>query len=182
MKRLFDLAGAVGGLLFFSPIMGLVALAILFEDGRPVFFTQERLGVERRPFTILKFRSMRNGRVTRVGRVLRATGLDELPQFINMLRGDMSAVGPRPLAEADVTRLGWSTPRYDFRWRVPPGLTGLAQVSGPGACRRSLLLDRLYIARRTMFLDVRLIALSFAINALGKKRVRELLLLYTAQS
>jgi lipopolysaccharide/colanic/teichoic acid biosynthesis glycosyltransferase len=176
MKRLFDVAGAVGGLLFFSPVMGLVALAILLEDGRPLLFTQVRLGGQRRPFTILKFRSMRNGCVTRVGRVLRATGLDELPQFVNMLRGDMSAVGPRPLAEADVMRLGWSSPRYEFRWRVSPGLTGLAQVFGPGGCRRSLILDRLYIARRSVWLDVRLIALSFAINALGKKRARELLL------
>ena len=65
MKRLFDLAGAAGGLLFFSPVMGVVALAILLEDGRPLFFRQVRLGKERRPFTILKFRSMRNGRVTR---------------------------------------------------------------------------------------------------------------------
>jgi lipopolysaccharide/colanic/teichoic acid biosynthesis glycosyltransferase len=176
MKRLFDLAGAAGGLLFFSPVMGIVALAILLEDGRPLFFRQVRLGKERRPFTILKFRSMRNGRVTQVGRVLRATGLDELPQFVNILRGDTSAVGPRPLAEADVVRLGWGTPRYDFRWRVRPGLTGLAQTAGPGGSRRSLLLDRLYIARRSMWLDVRLIALSFAINALGKRRARELLL------
>ena len=175
MKRLFDLAGAVGGLLFFSPVMGLVALAILLEDGRPLLFSQVRLGEGRKPFTILKFRSMRNGRVTRVGRVLRATGLDELPQFINMFRGDMSAVGPRPLAEADVIRLGWGAPRYDFRWRVRPGLTGLAQVIGPGGSRRSLCLDRAYITRRSMSLDVRLIALSFAINALGKTRVRELL-------
>ena len=175
-KRLFDLVGAAAGLLAFSPAMAVIAAAIVLEDGCPVLFRQERLGRRRRPFTILKFRSMRNGRVTRIGRVLRATGLDELPQFINMLRGDMSAVGPRPLAEADVMRLGWGTPRYDFRWRVPPGLTGLAQVFGPGGCRRSLLMDRLYIARRTMYLDVRLIALSFAINALGKKRVRELLL------
>jgi lipopolysaccharide/colanic/teichoic acid biosynthesis glycosyltransferase len=175
MKRLFDLAGAVGGLLFFAPVMGLAALAILLDDGRPLFFTQQRLGQERQPFIILKFRSMRNGRVTRVGRVLRATGLDELPQFVNVLRGDMSAVGPRPLAEADVVRLGWSTSRHDFRWRVPPGLTGLAQVMGPGPSRRSLFLDRLYIARRSLWLDVRLIALSFAINALGKTRTRELL-------
>ena len=176
MKRLFDLAGAVGGLLFFSPVMGLVALAILLEDGRPLFFTQLRLGEGRRPFTILKFRSMRNGGITRVGRVLRATGLDELPQFVNVLRGDMSAVGPRPLAEADVVRLGWSTARYDFRWRVPPGLTGIAQIMGPGGSRRSLVLDRLYIARRSMWLDVQLVALSFAVNALGKTRVREVLL------
>src|SRR4051812_45218781 len=114
-KRLFDLVGALGGLIAFSPVMALIAAAIVLEDGWPVLFRQERLGRRRRPFTILKFRSMKDGRITRVGRVLRATGLDELPQFINILRGDMSAVGPRPLTESDVARLGWTTPRHDFR-------------------------------------------------------------------
>src|SRR6202030_2567970 len=127
-KRLFDLVGAVAGLLVFSPAMAAIAGAIVLEDGSAVLFRQERLGRRRRPFIVLKFRSMRDGRITRVGRLLRATGLDELPQFINILRGDMSAVGPRPLTVADVTRLGWMAPRYDFRWRVLPGLTGLAQV------------------------------------------------------
>ena len=175
-KRAFDIVGAAGGLLFFAPVCLLVAMAILLEDGRPVFFHQDRLGERRRRFTILKFRSMRDGRITRVGRVLRDTGLDELPQFINVLRGDMSAVGPRPLTEADVRRLGWTTFHYDFRWRVPPGLTGLAQVVGARAPRASLFLDRTYIARQNLWLDVRLIALSFAVNALGKQRARELLI------
>jgi lipopolysaccharide/colanic/teichoic acid biosynthesis glycosyltransferase len=175
-KRLFDLAGAAGGLLFFSPLCLLVGIAILLEDGRPVFFRQDRLGERRRRFTILKFRSMRDGRITRVGRVLRETGLDELPQFINVLRGDMSAVGPRPLIEADVMRLGWTASRYDFRWRVRPGLTGLAQLVAPRAPRASLFLDRTYIARQSLWLDVRLIALSFAVNALGKQRARDLLI------
>jgi lipopolysaccharide/colanic/teichoic acid biosynthesis glycosyltransferase len=174
-KRLFDLVGAVGGLLAFSPVMALITGAIILEDGWPVLFRQERLGRGRRPFTILKFRSMRNGRVTRVGRVLRATGLDELPQFINILRGDMSAVGPRPLTASDVTRLGWMAPRYDFRWRVRPGLTGLAQVTEARSGRLSLGLDRRYVARQSLSLDVRLVAVSFAINALGKTRVRRLL-------
>ncbi len=175
-KRVFDVVGAVGGLLFFSPVCLLVATAILLEDGRPVLFHQVRLGERRRRFTILKFRSMRDGRITRVGRFLRDTGLDELPQFINVLRGNMSAVGPRPLVEADVMRLGWTASDYDFRWMVPPGLTGLAQVVGPRSPRGSLLLDRAYIARQSLWLDVRLIALSFAVNALGKQRVRELLI------
>src|SRR5204863_5033824 len=130
-KRLFDLAGAAAGLLAFSPIMAAIAAAIFLEDGRPVLFRQDRLGRQRRPFAILKFRSMRDGRITRVGRLLRATGLDELPQFLNILRGEMSAVGPRPLAAEDVARLGWTTARHDFRWRVAPGLTGLAQLAGP---------------------------------------------------
>lgn len=173
LKRLFDVVGAAGGLVAFAPVMAVVALAILLEDGLPLLFHQERLGEERRPFTIRKFRSMRrDGSITRVGRVLRATGLDELPQFINVLRGEMSAVGPRPLTPADVTQLGWSTPRHDFRWRVPPGLTGLAQVIGAESPRLSLFLDRTYIARQSLMLDIRLTMLSFAINALGKERAR----------
>jgi len=174
-KRLFDLLGALGGLIAFSPAMAVIAGAILLEDGWPVLFRQERLGRRRRPFTILKFRSMRDGRITRVGRLLRATGLDELPQFINILRGDMSAVGPRPLTESDATRLGWMAPRYDFRWRVLPGLTGLAQVTEARSGRLSLGLDRRYVARQSLSLDLRLVAVSFAINALGKRRVRRLL-------
>ena len=174
-KRLFDLVGASAGLLAFSPAMALIAGAIVLEDGWPVLFRQERLGRRRRPFTILKFRSMRNGEITRVGRMLRATGLDELPQFVNILRGDMSAVGPRPLTESDVLRLGWTAPRYDFRWEVRPGLTGLAQVTEARSGRLSLGLDRRYVARQSLSLDVRMVAVSFAINALGKQRVRRLL-------
>jgi lipopolysaccharide/colanic/teichoic acid biosynthesis glycosyltransferase len=174
-KRLFDLIGAVGGLLAFSPAMAVIAGAIVLEDGWPVLFRQERLGRRRRPFIILKFRSMRDGRITRVGRIMRATGLDELPQFINILRGDMSAVGPRPLTESDVARLGWMAPRYDFRWRVRPGLTGLAQVTAARSGRLSLSLDRRYVARQSLSLDLRLVAVSFAINALGKRRVRRIL-------
>ena len=174
-KRLFDLAGAAAGLLVFSPVMAVVTAAIVLDDGWPVLFRQERLGWRRRTFTILKFRSMREGRVTRVGRILRATGLDELPQFINVLRGDMSAVGPRPLTESDVIRLGWTAPRHDFRWRVLPGLTGLAQVTEGRSGRLSLCLDRRYVSRPNLALDVKLVAISFAINALGKHRVRRLL-------
>jgi lipopolysaccharide/colanic/teichoic acid biosynthesis glycosyltransferase len=175
-KRLFDLVGAAAGLVAFSPVMAAIAAAIVLEDGWPVLFRQARLGRRRRPFTILKFRSMRDGRVTRVGRMLRATGLDELPQFINILRGEMSAVGPRPLTESDVIRLGWMAPRYDFRWRVPPGLTGLAQVTETRSGRQALSLDRRYVARQSLSLDVCLVAVSFAINALGKRRVRRLVI------
>ena len=175
-KRLFDLVGGAAGLLAFSPVMAAITAAIVLEDGWPVLFRQARLGRQRRPFTILKFRSMRDGRVTRVGRLLRATGLDELPQFINILRGEMSAVGPHPLTESDVIRLGWMAPRYDFRWRVPPGLTGLAQVTETRSGRQSLSLDRHYVARQSLSLDVCLVAVSFAINALGKRRVRQLVI------
>ena len=119
---------------------------------------------------------LHEGRPNHAGRPgIRATGLDELPQFINILRGDMSAVGPRPLTEFDVARLGWLARRYDFRWRVLPGLTGLAQVTEASSGRQSLGLDRRYVARPSLLLDVRLLAVSFAINAFGKRRVRRLL-------
>jgi hypothetical protein len=129
-------------------------------------------GRDRRPFIILKFRSMRDGRVTHVGRFTRATGLDELPQFINILRGEMSAVGPRPLTAEDVRRLGWTSAEHDFRWRSRPGLTGLAQMACEGTTRAALELDRAYLECRSLRLDCQLIALSFAVNALGKARVR----------
>ena len=152
--------------------MALIAAAVVLDDGWPVLFRQSRLGYRRRPFSILKFRSMRDGTVTRVGRVLRATGLDEIPQFVNILRGDMSAVGPRPLTEADVQRFGWSGTEFDFRWSQRPGLTGLAQIVGARAVEESLEFDRVYIARWRPLLDCRLIALSFAVNAFGKARVQ----------
>jgi lipopolysaccharide/colanic/teichoic acid biosynthesis glycosyltransferase len=174
-KRLFDLAGAAAGLVFFAVPMALVAAAILVTDGRPILFRQRRLGRGRRPFTILKFRSMRDGEVTNVGRMLRASGLDELPQLLNVLLGDISAVGPRPLTEDDVVRLGWDTARCDFRWNVPPGLTGLTQVVGASSARRALRLDRCYAQRQSLLLDVRLVAWSFAINLLGKRRVQAII-------
>ena len=173
-KRVFDVCGAVGGVLFFGPIMLAIALAIRLDDGGPVLFRQPRLGRGRRVFHIVKFRSMRDGRVTRVGALLRATGLDELPQFLNILRGELSAVGPRPVTDADARRYGWTGPSAAPRWRVAPGLTGLGQLAGrsPG---ESLALDRWYARRQSLALDCRLVAASFAVNALGKTRARKLL-------
>src|SRR5881394_1691788 len=102
VSRLFDIVGAIGGLIVFALPIAMVAAAILVLDGRPILFRQTRLGRRRRAFTILKFRSMRDGEVTAIGRLLRATGLDELPQLLQVLGGEISAVGPRPLTEADV--------------------------------------------------------------------------------
>jgi putative colanic acid biosynthesis UDP-glucose lipid carrier transferase len=92
------------------------------------------------------------------------------------MRGEMSAVGPRPLTDEDVARLGWLTPRHDFRWRVAPGLTGLAQMLGSPSSSGSLSLDRYYVSRGTLLLDLRLVAYSFVVNALGKARARRLLI------
>ena len=117
---------------------------------------------------------MRDGRVTRVGRFLRATGLDELPQFVNIVRGELSAVGPRPVTAEDAQRFGWTGAQADARWNVAPGLTGLAQLAGRSP-RESLLLDRCYARRQRLALDCRIIAMSFVVNLLGKSRARRLL-------
>ena len=171
-RRAFDLCGAAGGLVFFGPVMAAIGLAILLDDGGPVLFRQTRLGRERRAFEILKFRSMRDGRVTRVGRLLRATGLDELPQFLNILRGDLSAVGPRPVTAEDAVRYA-RFPDADVRWSVNPGLTGLAQLAGR-TLDESMELDRTYVRDRTLLLDCGVIAMSFVVNVLGKSRARRL--------
>jgi len=171
-QRMFDLVGALAGLAVFAPAMTVIAVAVLVDDGRPVVFRQERVGYRRRPFHILKFRSMRAGRVTRVGRLLRATGLDELPQFVNILRGHMSAVGPRPLTADDVARLGWSGAQFDFRWACRPGLTGLAQLVGARPDDDALTMDRVHAGGWSPWLDCQLIAWSFAVNAFGKTRIR----------
>jgi len=171
-KRAFDVAGACAGLLVFAPVIAVATAAVFIDDGRPVLFRQRRLGYRRRLFSIIKIRTMRDGRITRVGSVLRATGLDEVTQFINILSGEMSAVGPRPLTEDDVRRLGWTGAAYDFRWEEKPGLTGLAQlVSAPGT-NDALELDRTYTVRWSPLLDCQLIALSFAVNVFGKSRVQ----------
>jgi len=146
---------------------------VLADDGRPLFFRQRRVGFRRRPFSILKLRTMRDGRITRVGRLLRATGLDEVPQLFNILTGEMSAVGPRPLTESDVARFGWKGRAFDFRWEAKPGLTGLAQIVGPASPIEALELDRTYAGSWNPLLDCRLIALSFAVNVFGKTRVRQ---------
>jgi lipopolysaccharide/colanic/teichoic acid biosynthesis glycosyltransferase len=171
-KRAFDVVGACAGLLVFAPVIAIAVTAVFIDDGRPLFFRQPRLGHRRRLFSIIKIRTMRDGRITRAGRVLRATGLDEVPQFINILTGEMSAVGPRPLTEDDVRRLGWTGNAFDFRWEIRPGLTGLAQIVGPSSTDEALELDRAYTSRWSPLLDCQLIALSFAVNAFGKSRVQ----------
>jgi lipopolysaccharide/colanic/teichoic acid biosynthesis glycosyltransferase len=174
-KRVFDLVMISGGLIVFAPVMATLAVGIRLEDGGPVFFRQDRMGRGKAPFSILKFRSMRPGEeVTGMGRWIRATGLDEVAQFLNILRGEMSLVGPRPLTAADVQRLGWDGPETTWRFDTAPGVTGMAQVFGRGA-RPSLALDQQYVAAKSLRLDAELVAISFAMNALGKSRVRGLL-------
>ncbi|MER9713341.1 exopolysaccharide biosynthesis polyprenyl glycosylphosphotransferase [Mesorhizobium sp. M0213] len=144
LKRLFDIAFASLLLLFLFPLMAVVACAIALESGRPVLFRQTRRGFCGKPFNIYKFRSMtvqENGaeirqaqrndaRVTRLGRILRQSNIDELPQLFNVLRGEMSLVGPRPHAVAHDDTYSAIIASYAYRHRVKPGLTGWAQING----------------------------------------------------
>jgi lipopolysaccharide/colanic/teichoic acid biosynthesis glycosyltransferase len=174
-KRALDLLVAGTACATFAPLVAGIAVATWLEDSGSPLFAQPRVGRERKPFTILKLRSMRGQQVTRVGRWLRRTGIDELPQFVNVLRGEMTVVGPRPLTQPDVERLGWHDARHDWRFAGKPGITGLAQLLAQPMQRSARRLDRLYLQRQSLALDLQLIALSFAVNVAGKRNVRRLL-------
>jgi lipopolysaccharide/colanic/teichoic acid biosynthesis glycosyltransferase len=196
LKRAFDVALAGAGLILSSPLWALFACAIKLEDGGPIVYAQERVGLNGRHFTALKFRSMRpnaeahtgavqaaehDERVTRVGRVMRATAMDELPQLWNILRGDMSFVGPRALrpgeiearADGRLERLE-EIPGFAQRVSVRPGLTGLAQIYAPRDLprRHKFRYDRVYARQHSFWLDLRLILLSFWISVLGTWEAR----------
>src|SRR5262249_7774630 len=127
-KRAFDLIAAGTACLIFAPLATVIAVATWSEDRGSPLFLQTRVGHQRRPFTVFKFRTMRDQKVRRVGRWLRQTGLDELPQFINVCRGEMSVIGPRPLTADDIQRLGWTNRDHDWRFVLKPGITGLSQL------------------------------------------------------
>ncbi len=197
MKRPLDVALAFGMLALSAPVSLLVALAIKLEDGGPVFYRQQRWGRFGKRFSVLKFRTMiadadkrfglkqaveNDQRITRVGRLLRATGLDELPQIINILRGEMSFVGPRALAVGELIydetgkQLEYEQVRgFIERLAVRPGLTSLATIYIPkdSPAHRKFRYDTLYIRKQRFLLDVRLIALSFWISFRGKWETRQ---------
>jgi lipopolysaccharide/colanic/teichoic acid biosynthesis glycosyltransferase len=183
LKRTMDFALASIGLVLAAPLWLVISAAIKLEDGGPIFYVQNRWGRYKRPFKVYKFRSMvpdadvkfgavqaqeDDPRFTRVGRLLRATSLDELPQLVNIWRGEMSWVGPRalPLNERQV-RDSADVPDdavegFDTRCSVRPGLTGIAQIFAPRdvARRHKFRYDRFYIERQSLGLDLKLIALS----------------------
>jgi lipopolysaccharide/colanic/teichoic acid biosynthesis glycosyltransferase len=196
IKRGFDVLLSSVGLAASAPLWALIVAAVKLEDGGPVFFPQERVGLGGRVFKALKFRSMvpdaealtgpvqaaeNDPRVTRVGRVLRATAMDELPQLWNILVGDMSFVGPRPLRPGEVEVCGdgrlvalAEVPGYEDRHQVRPGLTGLTQVYASRDISRAskFRMDRLYLSRAGFWLDLKLILLSFWITGRGAWEAR----------
>ena len=190
IKRVFDLFFSSIGLVLSLPLWIVIAIAIKLEDGGPVFYTQERVGKGGRIFKVYKFRSMvpdaerytgavwaqeKDPRVTKVGRVLRATAMDELPQLWNIFKGDMSFVGPRPERPELVEKFLQEIPDFVKRFAVKPGLTGVAQVYGKYDTppRRKLKYDLFYIRRWSFWLDMQLILISFLITFMGKWEDRD---------
>jgi lipopolysaccharide/colanic/teichoic acid biosynthesis glycosyltransferase len=171
LKRLFDVTAASAGLLVLSPVIAVIALVIRRSIGSPVLFRQVRPGLHGRPFTMVKFRTMRdatdeNGnplpddqRMTRVGSILRSTSLDELPELWNVVKGEMSLVGPRPLLMQYLDRY---TPEQMRRHEARPGVTGWAQINGRNAIGwdARLAMDVWYVDNRTFLLDIKIIALT----------------------
>ena len=190
-KRLLDVSLSGVGLLGSSPLWLMLAVLVKLEDGGPVFYSQDRVGEGGRIFHAWKFRSMipdaekhvgavqaseNDPRVTRIGRLMRATAMDELPQLWSIFAGDMSFVGPRALRPGEIETGGngelihlEDVPGYSERHGVRPGLTGIAQIFAPRDItrRNKFRYDRLYIARQSFWLDVKLIALSFWITFRG---------------
>lgn len=197
LKRLLDLLISIAMFPFFLLISLAISIAIKLEDGGPVFYRQERWGRFGKPFRVFKFRTMipdadkkyglkqakeNDHRITRVGRLLRAAGLDELPQLINILRGEMSFVGPRALAVGEIIfdkngqRIAYEkTPGFHRRQVARPGLTSLATIYIPkdSPAHRKFRYDLFYVRNISFGLDLRLIALSFWISFRGKWETRQ---------
>lgn len=180
LKRLMDLLICLIAMIPAAPIMLLVAIAIKLEDGGPVFYKQERVTLDNKPFQIIKFRSMivnaeryggaqlatdNDPRITKVGRFIRATRLDEIPQILNILKGDMSIVGPRPERQSFVDEFCKEMPEFSYRVKVKGGLTGYAQIYGKynTSPYDKLRLDMLYIENYSLLMDIKLILMTLRI-------------------
>ena len=178
-KRLMDIIVSLIMIIIFSPFMILIALAIKLYDRGPVFYKQDRLTLNGRVFKIMKFRSMRmdseehgaqlarkhDDRITPVGRVIRATHLDELPQLFNILKGDMSVVGPRPERPEIAAQYRETFPEFDYRLKMKAGLTGYAQVYGKynTTPRDKVKLDLTYYEQYSLWLDLKLMLLTLKV-------------------
>jgi lipopolysaccharide/colanic/teichoic acid biosynthesis glycosyltransferase len=192
LKSLFDKVIATAALIVFSPILALITLAIVLDDGGPALFTQTRVGQDGQPFTVLKFRTMvvdaelrkeallalnegdgllfklrQDPRITTIGSFLRRTSLDELPQLLNVMLGDMSLVGPRPALPAEVALYRGDVSR---RLEVKPGMTGLWQISGRSDLSHedAVRLDLRYVESWTLALDLRILWKTCAAVANGR--------------
>ena len=186
LKRTMDLVGAIVACILFSPVMLVCAILIKLTSDGPVLFKQERIGLHNKPFYMYKFRSMRmqteadekkgwtvknDPRVTNIGKFMRKTSIDELPQLFNILKGDMSLIGPRPERPQFVEKFKEEIPRYMVKHQVRPGLTGWAQVNGyrgDTSIRKRIDCDIYYIENWTLSLDIKIIILTFVKGFINK--------------
>lgn len=186
IKRAMDIVGSLFGIIITSPIMLLAAILVRLSSPGPVIFQQERVGRHNRAFRMYKFRSMEqqqpgeekkawtvrdDPRVTKVGKILRKTSLDELPQLFNILKGDMSLVGPRPERPLFVEKFKEEIPRYMVKHQVRPGLTGWAQVNGlrgDTSIKKRIEYDIYYIENWTIWLDIKIILMTFFTGFINK--------------
>lgn len=177
-KKVFDIIFALIGIIIGSPIMAVLAIAILIESGHPILFKQKRIGINMKPFTFIKFRSLKNlneteleklnnpnatikQRVTKIGKLMRKFRIDELPQFFNVLNGTMSVIGPRPEMPAYHNQCLKNIPYYSLRYKMKPGITGWAQInykhtSGLEDYKIKTEYDLYYIKNRSIFLDLQI--------------------------
>jgi exopolysaccharide biosynthesis polyprenyl glycosylphosphotransferase len=178
IKRIMDFVGALICLILFSPLMLVTAILIKATSPGPLIFTQERVGLHNVPFKMYKFRSMEvqsgteekkgwtvkdDPRVTRIGRIIRKTSIDEFPQLVNVLKGDMSLVGPRPERPQFVEKFREEIPRYMIKHQVRPGMTGWAQVNGyrgNTSIRKRIEYDLYYIENWSVGLDIKILFLT----------------------
>lgn len=186
MKRFFDFLIGLFALIILSPLFLVISIMILIVDGKPILFRQKRVGKNNELFTIYKFRTMKNGtenvasaelehaedKITKIGRFLRSTSIDELPQLINILNGTMSLVGPRPLIpeEDDIRKL-----REEYNvYSVRPGITGWAQVNGRDIITREnkALLDKEYVEKQSLGFDIKILFLT-VLKVLRREDMRE---------
>lgn len=170
MKRVLDFLISLFALIILSPLFLIVSVGVLISDGSPVFFRQKRVGKNNELFEIYKFRTMKRGtenvasndlsdadvKITRFGRILRATSIDELPQLLNILNGSMSLIGPRPLIPEE-TRIRELREKYNV-YSVRPGITGWAQVNGRDnvSAEKKALLDKEYVEKQSLMLDIKI--------------------------
>lgn len=186
MKRVFDFLISLFALIILSPLFLIVSVGVLISDGSPVFFHQKRVGKNNELFEIYKFRTMKRGtenvasndlsdadvKITRFGKILRATSIDELPQLLNILNGSMSLIGPRPLIPEE-TRIRELREKYNV-YSVRPGITGWAQVNGRDnvSAEKKALLDKEYVEKQSLMLDIKIFFMTIH-QVLCRKDVNE---------
>ncbi|MDD6703444.1 MAG: sugar transferase [Oscillospiraceae bacterium] len=186
MKRVFDFIISLFALIILSPLFLLISLTILIGDGKPVLFRQKRVGKNNELFTIYKFRTMKRGtenvasgklenanaKITKFGRILRATSIDELPQLFNILNGTMSLVGPRPLIPEE-TEIRELREKYNV-YTIRPGITGWAQVNGRDniSLEQKALLDKEYVEKQSLGFDIKILVMT-VLKVLRREDVNE---------